>query len=477
MSELSLKKFSALIFAVAVIVPLFAVTSCKKESKRDKYEIIVEYDNGVIEGKSLYTFTNDSDNSFKEIKFNLYANAYRSAAKYSPVEEKKKTETFKGGYGGIEILYTKADDKDVDFKVCGEDENVLSVSTEEIFPGESVTIETGFKTTLPKANLRLGETAKTINLADFFPVACKIENGAFVECVYSPYGDPYYADACDYSVVLTVPSEYIAASSGYPEKTLADGEKTSYYYSLCGGRDFAFVLSKEFKVSAKRVGDVTLTCYTFEEDEKTADVAADALAYFSKLYGEYPYKTMSVAVTPFINGGMEYSGLCYIADGLSGEAFEYALIHEIAHEWWHCGVGNDQICAAYIDEGLAEVSVYLYLNDNGREAEAKDMLDNAKAGYKAFYDIFKTLNGTADTRMNRSLSEYSSLSEYVAIAYDKSLLMFAEYINTIGRSRADKLLKKLYRENLYGDVTLTEMTKTLGLKEHFMSYVDGKVLI
>lgn len=471
------KIISAVVAIASLCLPAVRLTACKKEIQRDSYKITAEYSDGKIQGKSLYTFTNNSDNTFKEVKFNLYANAYRSSAKYSPVEEKHKTETFKSGYGGIEITYAKANDDETEFKICGEDENVLSVAVDEIFNGETVTIEVGFVTTLPKANLRLGVTEKTVNLADFFPVACKVENSAFVECLYSPYGDPYYADACDYEVSLTVPSTYTAAASGYPEKTVSDGAKTTYEYSLSGGRDFAFVLSEEYQVRSRRIGDLTLYCYSFDDDETLADTSASALEYFSELYGDYPYKCMTVAITPFIHGGMEFSGLCYVADNLDGDDLKYAAIHEIAHEWWHCGVGNDQINAAYIDEGLAELSVYLYLSDNGEETAAKEMLTDAKYGYRAFYDIYKTLNGDADTKMNRSLNEFSSLREYVAVAYDKSFLMFAGYVDAIGRPKADKLLKKLYTENLFDNITLTHITKILGLKEHFISFVDGKVLI
>ena len=465
---------AALILSAAAILP-----ACKKSAARDKCEIVAEYQKGKICGKTCYTYTNNSDNSFKEIKFCLYANAYRAGSKYAPVEASAKETTFKEGYGGIKITYAKANGKEAAFKVCGEDENVLAVEIPELFPSEKITVEAGFETTLPKAALRLGETGKTVNLGDFYPVLCKEENGAFKECAYSPFGDPYYSDCADYSVTLTVPSTYTVASSGYPENTKTDNEKTTYAYSLSGGRDFAFVLSEDFRVASVRSGDVTVNAYTTGENaEELAAIAKNALEYFSSVFGAYPYKTFSVAVTPFNCGGMEYSGMCFLSDELKGDEMKYALVHEVAHEWWHCLVGSDQINAAYIDEGLAEFSAYLYLKNAEGNAEAAEKVYNgAIAAYKAFFDIEKTLSGSADSAMNRNLQAYSSRAEYVAISYDKSLIMFVKYSLTVGETKAVKLLKRLARDYAYGNIDLTALTKTLGLKEFFVSFVEGKVLI
>lgn len=468
--------------ALCFIILAFALSfsSCKKPTtaKADKVTITAEYSDGKLAGKAEYTLTNTGSVPFKDVRFNLYANAYKKSAKFSPVEEKKKTDVFKGGYGGITVEKASVNGKEATAQVGGEDENVLIVGCDEYFPDEKVKVTLEFTTTLPVADLRLGKTADTVNLADFYPVPCKIANGTRIECLYSPFGDPYYQGVCDYDVTLTVPSKFTVAAAGYPEKTNVDGGKTTYRYSLKNGRDIAFVLSEKFNVSSRRVGDVTVTAYALDENQdEIADVAARALGFFSSAYGKFAYKNMSVAVTPFSCGGMEYSSLAFIAKGLSKQETELAIIHEIAHEWWHCAVGNDQINEAYIDEGLAEFSVWLYLTENGRKAEADEMLNNAKSVYKAYFDIYKTLGGEANTKMQRSLNEFSSINEYVAVVYDKSLIMFATYANTVGLKKAKRQLKKLYAKHLYGDITLTDITGILGLKEHFVSFVDGKVLI
>lgn len=80
--------------ALCFIILAFALSfsSCKKPTtaKADKVTITAEYSDGKLTGKAEYTLTNTGSVPFKDVRFNLYANAYKKSAKFSPVEEKKK---------------------------------------------------------------------------------------------------------------------------------------------------------------------------------------------------------------------------------------------------------------------------------------------------------------------------------------------------------------------------------------------------
>ena len=185
---------------------------------------------------------------------------------------------------------------------------------------------------------------------------------------------------------------------------------------------------------------------------------------------------------PFdLNGGMEYPGLIMINKAYfkSSKSTEGALVmgHETAHQWWRGGVGFDQTKEHYLDEGLAEYSAYLYWKEKGDAGVAEEILAEAISAYKSFFELSSLLNGTADTRMDRDLSEFSSLLEYGNIAYNKSLVMFCRYGETIGERKTKQKLAKFYKKNLYGIATLSDLTDVLGYAEHFRSFVEGKVLI
>ena len=466
----------AFIFAISTLCIL---PSCKKQTELSSYDLSIEYENGKIDGKLVYKFVNSYNTTFDHLVFNLHANAYSEGATNRPVTTTTEARAYPNGlsYGKIEIKNAYANNSPAKYQIYGEDDEFLKICFDSVKKGDSVSVEIEFITTLPESALRLGKNKTSVNLADFFPVVCKIQKGKFLEITYAPVGDPYFADLHDYEVDITVPSEYVVASSGYPTQTIVDETSTTYSYTLSHGRDFAFLLSKNYSVASKTTGEVLYTYYGFSgREEEFLDLAIDAVNFFSKVFGNYPYKSLSVAECQLAFGGMEYTGLCFIDYSLDNEYKQKVIVHEIAHEWWHSAVGNDQNKCGYIDEGLAEYSTYLYFKSKDEDV-AKDMINNAKLAYKSFFELEDTLLGKANTTMERELSTFKSEYEYSNIAYNKSLLMFYEYGKAIGEDKAKSKLSELYATNNLKDLTLQNIIKTFGYSEHFKSFVTGKVLI
>ena len=95
-------------------------------------------------------------------------------------------------------------------------------------------------------------------------------------------------------------------------------------------RDFAVIAGNGFEKLSAKAGDVTVNSWYYSgsdsdklQGEVSLKAAVDAVNAFESAWGEYPYKTLDVAQTPYDAGGMEYPGLVRIADsfadGLSGE--------------------------------------------------------------------------------------------------------------------------------------------------------------
>ena len=225
------KKWFSFLAAVLLIGALIPVYGCGTSHNITAYEIDCEYADGVICGTEKVSFYNSTDNAFKELKFNLFANAFREGAKYSPVSAQYHYQAYKWGesYGETEIKAVRIDGEDVEFTVGGEDKNILYVPLKtEVFPNERATVEIEFKTILAKVIARTGVNADTVNLANFYPILCGIENGGFYECVYYANGDPFFSEPADYTVTLTRDKKYVAAASGaLTSETEADEKITS----------------------------------------------------------------------------------------------------------------------------------------------------------------------------------------------------------------------------------------------------------
>ena len=472
------KKLLTFIFISSFLCALGSFSSCGEKPNLPSYSVSLDYSQGVIHGKLVYKFVNSYNSTFNHLKFNLHANAYSDKAESLPAPSSNLAKAYPSGvsYGGIEITSVRSIDRELDFSTS-QNGQILTVETGAIFPNEQMTVDIEFVTTVPKSRLRLGENESGVNLGDCFPVAVVIENGRFVEIPYSPIGDPYYSDVSDYFVSVTVPSSFSVASSGYPEGTEVKGDKTTYSYSLLSGRDFALALSEKYNVLSTSSEGITVYYYTFKENaQNEMDLIINCTKFFEKTFGDYPYDSLSVAESEFAFGGMEYSGLAIVDKDLSSEEFVFATVHEIAHQWWHGGVGNNQYADAYIDEGLAEVATYLYLL-NTDERLASDMIFNAKSAYKSFFELSDILSGNLDTSLSRPLSSFKNEYEYANLCYNKSLVMFCEYLNAVGLDKGVAKLSRLYKNNLNKNIGLDQIINELGYGEHFKSFVFGNVLI
>lgn len=483
-----MKKFAlALALALALSAVFFTAGCSGKNVKRNLYELSCSYENGVLDGALDFTFYNSFPTAVKELKFNLFPNAYRQGAKYPAVSSADSAGAYYAGisYGGIEVHSVAGEDGEKEFSVTGADSNILTVPLEkEVFPEERYSLSIDFTVKLAKINHRLGITENAVNLGNFYPVLCGYDGG-FYECVYYSSGDPFFSDCSDYEVEFTAGENYVVAASGELCGSETSGGKTKNTYSLKNARDFAICLSEEFETMSAKAGDVTIDYYYVKDDSpiRSTEYAVKAVETFSSLFGAYPYKTLAVVETGFNEGGMEYPALVYISDSLEKAAYGEVIVHETAHQWWYAGVGNNQVEYGFLDEGLAEYSTVLFYEKNeGFGMTRPQMIDAAEMTYRTFCNVYDKLFGKVDTTMLRPLGAYSSEYEYVNIAYIKSCLMYEYLRETVGDKMFFKGLEKYYADYAFSEAEpqdLVGVFEKCGADTNgfFESFFDGSVII
>lgn len=477
----------AILFLVLCSVSFFA---CKEQKEnRTKYDITCSLDeNYVLTGAEKVSFYNDKDNSFKSLKFNLFANAFREGAKYSPVSAQYYHSAYPNGlnYGEIEIVSCKNGEEGLNFSVCGEDENVLEVFLEkEVFPEETAEIEIEYKISLANVIARTGYNEKTINLANFYPVLCGIDENGFYECVYYANGDPYFSECADYNVTFSASSEYVVASSGEVMAAKEENGITTCTYSLNKARSFCLVLSKDFKCITDNSLGITLNYYYYKDENPVSSIeyALKGIETFSELFGEFPYKNYSVVQTKFIQGGMEFPALVMISDELDTPSYGEVIVHETAHQWWQTAVGNNEIEYGFLDEGLAEYSTVLFYENRPEFSYTRDQLiKSSEQTYKLYCSVYDKLFGGTDTSMLRAVPEYTSEYEYVNIAYVKSCIMYDQIRNGVGDEKFFSALKRYYSEFCFKNAVPDDLVACF-IKEgadaegFFNSFFTGKAII
>ena len=461
---------------------------CKQEQTINGYDIKVELNGNVISGTEDVFFYNDTENSFKELKFNLYANAFRQDAKFKPINSAQNHQAYYSGesYGNVVIKSVSKNQTPLEFSVTGEDQNILCVVLpEEIFPNESVNVTIEYSITLANVVARTGINNKTINLANFYPVLCGIDENGFYECLYYSSGDPYFSDCANYNVEITAPSEYKIASSGKLTTSENKNGKTTNQYTISSARSFAMVLSKEFKTLTKDCDGVEIIYYYINDatPEKSIETAEKSLKYFSANFGDYCYQTYSVVQTEFVQGGMEFPALVMISDSLKEASYQEVIVHETAHQWWAIGVGNNEIEYGFLDEGLAEYSVVMFYENHEEYGYCREQLmDIAEKTYKTYCGVYQKLFNRVDTTMLRSLKEYKSEYEYVNIAYVKSCIMYDNLRDFVGDENFSKCLKKYYSTYCHENAKPQDIIGVFegcnkNVDGFFDSFLNGKVIL
>lgn len=488
-----MKKIVSLLLIVITVL-LFSSCSVNEIDKLSK-EISIYTIEAVFEEETMELYSNQNlkyinneELPLNELCFHLYPNAYRQDAIIRPINNQSLTKAYPNGmsYGNIDILKTEVDGIQVSFNIGGEDMNILTIPlSDELFPGEKISVDIEFNVKIPNVLHRFGYGDKTVNFGNWYPVLCVFEDGQYKKSPYYSNGDPFYSDCSNYNVSVTVPEAYKGAFSGTVSNENANG-KTTYNSTIEVARDFAFVLSKDFKTASTVSNEVEVNYYYYNDlnFEESLTIAAESIDTFTKLFGAYKYKTLAVVQAGFLHGGMEYPTLIYISDKLSPESYKETIVHETAHQWWYSVVGSNQVQSAWLDEGLTEYSTVLFYENNPKyNLSREQMINETLNSYKLFVDIYKQIMGTANTSMNRAVNEYTSEYEYVYMTYVKGELLFDAIRTSIGDDKFYKGMKKYYKDNAFKHATpahlITSLERGSGVKlESFInSWIDGTAII
>lgn len=438
----------------------------------------------TVAAEESVAVVNTYETELSSLYFHLYPSAFREGARFMPVENGKISEAYPQGvdYGGITVSQVTVGGEPCVWEIGGEDENILMINELALMPGDTLDVAMSFTLDLPQIRHRFGYFDGIVNLGNWYPVLSVYEDGAWRTDPYYALGDPFYSDVADYTVSLQAPTGWNVAGTG-KINTSVNGETTTTTFTASGVRDFALSASDKFTCVEGDASGVTVRYYS-KADAKSAEhlqVAVDAVNTFSEMFGAYPQTSLSVVLTPFLHGGMEYPQLVYVSDALGESLLIEAIIHEIAHQWWYAAVGNDQICDAWMDEGLAEYSVTLFYEKNpSYGVNINDRIADVMQSYVLFTEMYSELIG-GDTSMNRKLSDYFSSTDYSFHTYAKGALLFDSVRHAVGDNNFFGALKTYYKD--YSGkiaapddlIACFENRSGMKLKSFFDSWVNGTV--
>jgi aminopeptidase N len=154
----------------------------------------------------------------------------------------------------------------------------------------------------------------------------------------------------------------------------------------------------------------------------------NALNFFSKFFGPYPYQDFKAAFHPFSFGqGMPTILLIPAADEANRDVFKF-IAHETAHQWWGNMVAWRSYRDQWLSEGFAEYSGMLYTWERDSLNSLREQIKEARA---LLDDPPKTSTGVGQGKvaelgpliLGRRLSSRHSRNAYQNLTYDKGALV------------------------------------------------------
>jgi len=219
-----------------------------------------------------------------------------------------------------------------------------------------------FELELPGPNKdRLARFGDAVRLGSWFPIlAWEPGVGWATQPPTAGFAEASLATAANFRVTFVAPPGVEVMATGEKE-----GPDT---WRAEGVPDWA-ATTGHFTKATESVGDVAVTIavdrQVKEAPAKYLGQVVDAVRDLSARYGAYPWREYDLAITPMLDGGIEYPGFVMQGPDTDGRT----TVHEVAHQWFYALVGSDQGRDPWIDEGLSTWA----------EARAMGTLDSLRA--------------------------------------------------------------------------------------------------
>lgn len=392
-----------------------------------------------IAGNESFEYINNSPNTLHFIYIHLWPNAYKNNNTELAKDLLKHGETtfhfakdIDRGY--IDSIDFKIDGKKARWELLKDSIDICKLYLNQpLKSGNKITVSTPFHVKIPSGTFsRLGHIGQSYQITQWYPKPAVYDVNGWNYMPYINQGE-FYAEFGSYDVSITLPKNYVLGATGdridseeellWLEKKVEETRAIETYdptdlafppsdtvlktvrFKQSNVHDFAWFCDKRYHVL--KGGIITphtkhkITTWAMFTNangnlwKKSVVYMNDALFYYSKWIGDYPYNNCTaVDGTISAGGGMEYPNITVI--GSSENAFQLDLVitHEVGHNWFYGMLGSNEREYPWLDEGINSFYENRYVESIYID---KNLIGDA--GYKPIGKLF-------------DLSQYKHKKEY-----------------------------------------------------------------
>ena len=476
-------------FALTLLPGLSQAQTYWQQEVNYKINVALNDEKHEISGTEEIEYVNNSPDQLTYLYFHLWPNAYRNnqtaLAKQMVLNGSRKLQFAKKEQRGyITNLAFEVNGRPAKLEYEQQDVAKL-VLNEPLKPGEKITIRTPFTVKVPGAFSRLGHVGHSYQITQWYPKPAVYDRKGWHQMPYLDQGE-FYSEFGKFDVKITLPENYTVGATGELQTaselrrldslaTVTAGKSSfgndmtfptsaaktkTLHYVQDKIHDFAWFADKRFNVLKDTVQlpeskrpVITWQMFLNKNADgwlKRRNDINDAVYYYSKHVGEYPYAA-ATAVDGVLGegvGGMEYPMVTV--------TFPSAIIHEVGHNWFYGILGSDERQHPWMDESLNSYVEKRIDDDKNRELGKKDNsipmglrrhfgLENVPASVtdELLYQV--TASRGNDQPIEYPAADYSK-TNYGGIVYQKSTMVFKYLAAYLGQERFDQAMHAYFEE-------------------------------
>jgi hypothetical protein len=475
------------LFALALSVAATAQnTHYWQQEANYTMDVTMDVNTFQYQGTQQISYTNNSPDALNQVFYHLYFNAFQPGSEMDArlssiadpdgrmMEDKKSriSPLSPNEIGFLDVKNLVQNGKPVNFTVDG---TVLqAILAEPIAPGETVVFSLEFNGQVPLQIRRSGRNSSegvALSMSQWYPKMAEYDFEGW-------HADPYIAREFhgvwgDYDVTITLDKNYTIGGTGYLQNPQeighgyeAPGTKVkkqrgntlSWHFKAPMVHDFMWAADPEYTHDVLEMENGPILHFLYKNKPELVEnwkalqpKTAQAMAFFSKNVGPYPYEQYSVIQGG--DGGMEYAMSTLITGERKLNSLIGVMAHEMAHSWFQHILATNEAKHSWMDEGFTSFISSLFMQEI-----SENPAENPFAGsYRGYQYLIKS--GKEQPQTTHS-DRYEFNSAYSIAAYSKGSIFLSQLGYIIGQDKLMETLKKYYTDFKFKHPTPNDIKRT-----------------
>ena len=449
-------------------------------------EVNMNVENYQYQGKQKLVYTNNSPDELTRVYYHLYFNAFQPGSEMDIrlqsindpdsrmfVEGKSRIAVLSPSEIGY--LHPTSLTQDGEKVMFNEEGTVLVVALAKPIPaGGKTTLEMNFEGQVPVQIRRSGRNNKegvALSMSQWYPKLAEYDFEGW-------HADPYIAREFhgvwgDFDVKLTIDKDYVVGGTGYLQNPQeighgyeaagtkvkkAKGKTLTWHFKAPRVHDFMWAADPGYLHDTLKMENGPTLHFLYKNDpaiienwKKLQPKTAEAMEFFSKNIGKYPYKQYSVIHGG--DGGMEYAMGTLITGGRNLGSLVGVMSHELAHSWFQQILATNESKHEWMDEGFTSFISSLCMN--------KIMDRNKDNPFEKAYNAYRNLalSGIEQPQTTHA-DRYAQNSAYGTSAYSKGSIFLSQLGYIIGQDKLMETIGKYFDDFKFKHPTPNDIKRT-----------------